>query len=93
MHLLALMNAMSLRLLPTPQILLDRLDHLIAHFGRVGELRLEIRLHLLELGAVAFHIAQGDALAPVLHVKGRQSVHARVCVTERYVKGVFGVLV
>jgi hypothetical protein len=52
--------------LSSPQILLDRLDHLVADFVRFGEARTEVALDFLEFLAVAFEVAEGDAVGPVL---------------------------
>lgn len=59
-------NQPHLRLAPRSKVLFDRLDHLIAHPGRLWESRGEIGLNLLELFSVAVHVAERDLFRPVL---------------------------
>lgn len=53
--------------LPSLQILLDRLDHLVANLGSFRETRAEVTLDLFEFLTVAFHVAERYAVRPVLH--------------------------
>jgi hypothetical protein len=59
-------SAKPLILLPTLEVFLDRLEHLIAQLGRLGKPRGEIGLDALEFVAVGVHVAEGDAFGPVL---------------------------
>jgi len=52
--------------LPSSQVLLDRLDHLVAHLRSLCEARAEVTLDLLELLTVAFEVAERDSVGPVL---------------------------
>jgi len=49
-------------LLSNSQVLFDGLDHFIAHFRGLCEARAEVVLDLFELLAVAFCVAEGDAV-------------------------------
>ena len=55
-----------LLLLTGSQVLFNRLDHFVAHFRGLCEARAEVVLDLLELLAVAFCVAERDAVRPVL---------------------------
>jgi hypothetical protein len=57
---------LPLLLLTGSQVLFNRLDHFVAHFRGLCEARAEVVLDLLELLAVAFCVAERDAVRPVL---------------------------
>ena len=54
-------------LLPSSQVLLDCLDHLIAHLRSLCKARAEVALDVFELVAVAFEVTERDAVGPVLY--------------------------
>lgn len=66
MHAHCLLVRRGLLILPSLQVVLNGLDHLVAHLRRLGKARAEVALDLLELLAVAFQVAEGDAVGPIL---------------------------
>ena len=63
------MKSLHLRLLlllPGSQVLLNSLDHLIAHLRGLCEARTEVALDVFELVTVALEVAQRDTVGPVL---------------------------
>lgn len=65
-HARCLLVRRRLLVLPSLQILLDSLDHLIAHLRRLGKARAEVALDLFELLTIALQVSEGDAVGPVL---------------------------
>ena len=66
-QLTSMRTALLLLLLLTgSQVLFNRLDHFVAHFRGLCEARAKVVLDLLELLAVAFCVAERDAVRPVL---------------------------
>lgn len=65
-------------LLASSQVLFNRLDHLVAHFRGLCKARAEVILDLLELLAVSFCVAEGDAVRPVLWLSSQHAKYHSV---------------